>query len=171
MPKRSDSLDLLLIADQPACTALLRRVLEARGIDFTIRQMAPGRAAIRYARIGSRARDGDMPDLILFDYSRPRPGCMALLRTLALGRKRAAAPIVVMTGPDTERLLEEAGEACPDTMMFSALKLTAFADRLALHGRDRFVRAATVMAELGPILVRVPGYFLREPERLAAANA
>ena len=166
-----ESINLLLIGENSHRVALLRQALEARGLDYLLRRIDPGRGAVAYARQTGPHRKVERPDLILFDYSEPNPGTISLLKSLTLGRKRATAPVVIMTSPTTEPLLEEANDHCDESMMFSPTNLASFIDKMSEHKRPRFLRAMSVMYDLGPIPVRLPSYFLRSPEDLPALSA
>ena len=164
MANENMAIDLLLVSESPARAQFIEQFLNSRQIKFVIRRVSPGKAAVSYARRSGNYKDAAEPDLVLFDYYEPLKGGMAMLRTLSLGRCRACAPVVVLSGPETEHVIEDANRNCEEAMMFSPVGLAAFIDRLGEHGKQRFLKAARIMSELGPLLVRLPDYFKRQPD-------
>ena len=167
MDTTTDEWDLLLIASNPERVAILRRALEMNEIDCTLRRFDPANGAIARARRTGLRRVPAAADLILVDCCEPPDDGMALVGEIT----RAVAPVVLLTSQSSERLLDAANDSGAESTMFAPTDLASFLDKMRVHRRSRFLRALSVMYELGPIPVRMPSVFLDQPDNLAALSA
>ncbi len=167
MPKTNDTMNLLLICDSAERGSMLTQTMQQQGFRGDIHHMRPSRSAVAYARRSGRYRRATPHDFILFDFSDPDAQSLAIVRDVAFGPNRAAAPVILLTSPGSECLLDSDSLPTEDASMFAPTSLTCFLDKMRQHSRNRFLRALTVMSDLGPVLVRLPGFFLRNSEDIA----
>ena len=171
MPKRENGVELVLIADRADCAAMLRDAMRKNGINGVIRRIAPGKAAIDCARKLGAYKDKAPPDLIIFDYSDPTEQNTAVLRDVAFCNDRSRVPVVLLTSPASQDLLDT-GEVDGDTaVMFSPTSLVSFVRKMQDSKRNSFFRALHTLYQYGPILVRVPQRFLGYGEHHLAMSA
>ena len=164
-------LNLVLIADNPASAAMLRDAMEKTGINGVIRRLAPGIPAVDCARQSGAYRHKSLPDLILFDYSVPDEHNTAILREIAFSGQRARVPVVLLTSPVSQALLNNGDVDVDEAVMFSPTSLMSFVHKLRAAKRKSFFRALHTLFQYGPILVRVPTAYLgyEEPEMALSA--
>ena len=157
-------MNLLLIADSSEKAAMLRQLMELNGLCGEIRRMHQGKSAVAYARQKGPYKDAAPPDLILLDFSEPDERCLSIATQVALGPGRAPAPVVLLTSAESEDLLRSGVLKCDGSKMFAPTNLICFIKKMKQHSRSRFLRALSVISELGPVLVRLPTSFARHPQ-------
>ena len=161
MPTEKDAMSLLLISDSPEKAAMLTQVMEQYGLSGEIHRMRPTRSAVAYARRSGRYRRATAHDFILFDFSEPDEQCLTIVSDMAFGPNRALAPVILLTSSISECLLDSGRLSSFGTSTFAPTGLICFLKKMRQHSRKRFLRALSVMSDLGPVLVRLPGFFLR----------
>jgi len=152
-------IDIVLIADDSAKAAMLRRFLENNGIRGHVSRIAQRKKALAYIQHKGPRSTIPVPDLILFDFSEPRDRVVSLLQDAVFGSTAPIAPVIVLTSPSSEQLLESGAVHCGNATMFAPKTLVGFVRKMRDHQRDRFLRAVSVLSDLGPILVRLPDSF------------
>jgi len=162
---------LLLIADDSATAAMLRQVMEQSGLTGEIRRMHQGRGAVAYARRNGPYKDAKSPDLILLDFTAPDERCLSIATEVAFGPGRALVPVILLTSSDSEYLLHSGVFRRDSSRIFAPTTLFSFIKKMRQHSRNRFLRAVSVMYDLGPILVRLPASFVRRPDQQPALIA
>lgn len=167
MPTDTNSMNLLFISDSDEKAHMLRQAMEQQGLHGDIRRMRPTRSAVAYARRSGRFAEVTAHDFILFDFSEPNEQCLSIVADVAFGPNRATSPVILLTSPSSECLLDSDSLASDDHSMFAPTSLSCFLKKMRQHSRSRFMRALTVMSDLGPVLVRVPGFFLRHRDDIA----
>ena len=170
--QRDDSdIDLVLIADNPNRAAMLRDTMEQTGISGVIRRLEPGVPAIDCARRSGAYRQRDLPDLILFDYADPDVHNTSVLCDIAFSEKKAQVPVVLLTSPSSQDLLES-GDVCDDkAIMFSPTSLNSFVAKMKNDKRTSFFKALDTLYQYGPILVKMPESFRKYDYEPAALSA
>ena len=103
MSDDAKNLDVLLIADDSYRVAMLRQAMQQQGLNCTIR-----------------------PDLVLFDLAEPDADSVELLRDVAFGSRRSEVPVVLLTSPASEPMLESGEIDEGQATMFSPRSLQAF---------------------------------------------
>jgi response regulator RpfG family c-di-GMP phosphodiesterase len=154
-------MNLLFISDSDEKADLLRQAMRQQGLRGDIRRMRPTRSAVAYARRSGRFKEAKAHDFILFDFSEPDEKCLSIVADVAFGPNKAASPVILLTSPGSECLLDSERLAVDDHGMFAPTSLSCFLNKMRQHSRSRFMRALTVMSDLGPVLVRLPGFFMR----------
>lgn len=155
---------LLLIADGPTQAAILRQVMEQNGLCGEIRRMRQGKSAISCATQSGRYSKSEQPDFIMLDFSAPDEGCVTTVKQIAFGPAPAVAPVVLLVTPDSRDLLDAADLATARSKMFAPTSLFCFVRKMKQHSRSRFLRALSVMSDLGPILVSLPTSYMRRAD-------
>ncbi len=166
-----EAINVLLIADCSATAAMLRQVMEQSGLRGEIRRMHQGRSAVAYARRSGPYKEAKSPHLILLDFSAPDERCLSIVTELAFGQDRAPAPVILLTSPESEHFLHSGNLTRDSSRIFAPTSLLSFIRKMRQHPRSRFLRALSVMYDLGPILVRLPASFVRRPEEQPALIA
>lgn len=159
-------MSLLLISDSADKAAMLTQIMEQHGLQDEIRRMGPTQSAVACARRSGRYRRATPHDFILFDFSEPDEQSLSIVSDIAFGPNRAAAPVILLTSDTSECLLDSDNLASGGTDMFAPTSLICFLKKMRQHSRRRFLRALGVMSDLGPVLVRLPGFFLRSSDGL-----
>lgn len=156
MQQTENGVNLVLIADNPGRASMLRDTMEDTGINGVIRRLAPGAPAIDCARKAGAYQKKTLPDLILFDYSEPDERNTSVLRDIAFSSERARVPVVLLTTPASQDLLDTGDVDGDQAVMFSPTSLKSFVSKLKLDKRKSFFRALATLYQYGPILVRIP---------------
>ena len=170
MAARHNELELLLLSKNGDLAENVGRTLQHYGPPCIIRSLRPSRRAvdgIRRLRTETRTRG----QLILFDFSAATEQNFEFGMEIACGPNRLAIPVVFLTSPDSEVLLEDAGPECCDTTMFAPIPLDRFIAKMLEHSEQRFLRALSLIYELGPIVVRLPASYLHQSEDQYALSA
>lgn len=166
MPSANDTMNLLLISDNSEKAAMLTQTMEQLGLSGEIRTMRPTRSAVAYARRSGRYRGATAYDFILFDFSEPSENSLSIVADVAFGPNRPAAPVILLTSPGSECLLDSDNLQSGDSSMFAPTSLSCFLKKMRQHSRHRFLRALSVMSDLGPVLVRLPGFYMRHTDEV-----
>lgn len=171
MQQRDKGVELVLIAEQPERAALLRDTMRNNGINGVIRRLAPSRAAVACARNSGAYANKGHPDLIVFDYTEPTEHNTSILREIAFSNERSRVPVVLLTSPSSQDLLDT-GDVDGDTaVMFSPTSLVSFVRKMQTSKRQSFFQALDTLYQYGPILVRMPDAFLSYGHQQLAMSA
>jgi response regulator RpfG family c-di-GMP phosphodiesterase len=160
--------NLVLIADNPDRASMLRDKMEKTGINGVIRRLAPGTPAVDCARKSGAYREKHLPDLILFDYADPNEKNTTVLRDIAFSNDRARVPVVLLTSPGSQELLDTGNIGGNKAIMFSPTSLSSFVRKMKNGKRSSFFKALNTLYQYGPILVRLPESSCRH-ERIPTA--
>ena len=160
MSKTPESLDVLLIADDGYRVSMLRESMRQSGLSCTIRRMDQTRKASAYVRKLESYGKSPRPDLVLFDLAEPSEKTLEVLRDVAFGEQRSEVPVVLMTSPASEPLLESGEIDDGRATMFSPRALPSLLGKLVGSRRQGFLRALGTLYQYGPILARQPAEFL-----------
>jgi DNA-binding NarL/FixJ family response regulator len=156
-----ESVNTLLVSDCLDFAAHLRKSMESDGITGNIHRIDARPGALTRIREVCRDRSSRRPDFIVFDLSDPEPQYLDLLAGLAFGRGRSSVPVVVLTTPESEALLQSGAVDGGSAVMFSSISLQTLVATLRNKRRSRFLRSLSVIYALGPILVQAPAALLR----------
>lgn len=162
---------MVLVADRPCRANMMRDVMREAGISGVIRRLSPGSDAIDCARQTGTYRDRNLPDLIVFDYAYPDKHRTQILKQIAFGSDKSSAPVILLTSPVSQWLLESGEVDGGDAVMFSPTALAAFVRKMALDRRAAFFKALRTLYQFGPILVRTPAAILNQDKREAVISA
>jgi len=149
-------INLVLIADDPICANTVRDTLQVAGITGTIRRMEPGSRAVACARQRGAFEAADSPDLILFDYEVPDEDKTTVLNEIAFCPDRAQIPVILLTSPESQEMLDKGDIDGGDAVMFTPTSLSSFVEKMRNGHRDVFFKAVHTLYEYGPILVSMP---------------
>ena len=170
MAARHNELELLLLSNIGDLVENVGQTLERCGPPCTIRSLRPSRRAvdsIRHLRTETRTP----AHFILFDFSAATEQNLEFGMEIACGPDRLSTPVVFLTSPDSEVMLENAGPQCCDTTMFAPIPLDRFIAKMLEHSEQRFLRALSLIYELGPIVVRLPASYVHQSEDQYALSA
>lgn len=163
MPSKHNEMNFLLISSDTQRSGKLMQIFEEQGIHGDMRKMRASKSAIACARRLGRYRQNSRHDMVLVDFADPDEKTMAVVRDIALGSDRLECPIILLTSEESEYLLEDDGAVDSWTNMFAPTSLACFLKKMRQHSRSRFLRALNVISNVGPVLVRLPIYFMRDP--------
>jgi len=152
-------LNILLIHDGPCRLDLVRSALEDACTRVRLHTVGAGRDAAKYLRQDAAYGNTPKPDLALFDFSQPEKRYLKLIEELKSTEEAAKIPLVLLTRPESEELLEKKYEPKDDCVMFSPIALADFLKTMNSHCIDRFMKAVTLIADLGFVRVRAPAEF------------
>lgn len=156
MAQMDKDINLVLIADNPGCAATLRDALEVKGINGTIRRVAPGGRAVDCARHTGTFSRTERPDLIIFDFAEPDDKTSSVLNEIAFCPNKPDVPIVLLTSAESQELLEAGDVGDDKAIMFSPTSLSSFVSKMSRGRRDSFLGALRTLYSYGPILVSMP---------------
>lgn len=156
MPLSTNDINLVLIADNSARSALLRDTMSKCGIDGIIRRIGPGNPAVDCARQTGPYREKPLPDLFFLDFTDPSEESIAVLKAIAFGDQRTSVPVVLMTSDYSQDLLDNGDVAEETAVMFSPTSLPSFFRKMKADRRPSFFKALRTLYQYGPILVRPP---------------
>lgn len=110
MNDSESNLQVLLVEDNPAHAALVKRSFEENGIQADLTHLVDGEAAMDYLfRRGPYAEATyPMPHLILLDLRLPRVDGMDVLKAVKADEALRGIPVVVLTTSAAERDVEKA---------------------------------------------------------------
>ena len=160
MRNNETDVNLVLVTDRSECATMVRDLMRESGIEGIIRRLPLGGEAVSCGRGSGSYRRKAAPDLLLFDYSVVDDYGTDILRQLAFGSNRARVPVVLLTSPQTQDLLEAGEIDDGKAVMFSPTALKAFIAKLHIANRQRFLKALATLYQYGPILVRTPRWAL-----------
>lgn len=158
MAHTDKDINLVLIADNPGCAETLRDALEIKGINGTIRRVAPGGRAVDCARHTGKFSRSERPDLILFDFAEPNDKTSSVLNEIAFCDERPDVPVVLLTSAESQELLDTGNVGNDKAIMFSPTSLSSFVGKMKNGHRDIFFGALRTLYSYGPILVSMPGH-------------
>jgi DNA-binding NarL/FixJ family response regulator len=163
-----ETVNALLISDCQDCAALLHQAMESDGINGNIHRIDAHIDGLGRIRELCRDKSSRRPDFIVYDLADPTPRQTELLTKLAFGAGRSPVPVVVLTSPDSEKLLQSGNVDGGNSVMFSAISLDNLVATLRNKRRSRFLRTLSVIYAIGPILVQAPSVlFAQEDNHLA----
>ena len=156
MTETEKDINLILIADDPGRANALRESLQVAGISGVIRRVTPGERAVDCARRKGPFGTCDTPDLILFDYEDPDEDKTTVLTEIAFSPERTEIPVVLLTSPESQELLDSGDVGDDKAVMFTPTSLSSFIDKMRNGHREVFLKAVRTLYEYGPILVSMP---------------
>ena len=171
MSDLDQNLDVLLIADDSYRVAMLRQAMQQHGLSCTIRRLDQTKKASAYLKRMQPYENSPTPDLVLFDLAEPDDTAVDLLREVAFGERRSEAPVVLLTSPASEPMLESGEVDEGQSTMFAPRSLQTFLQKLVGSRRAGFLRALKTLYQYGPILARQPRHFLEKRDDLAQLSA
>ena len=157
-----ETLKLLLISDESDKAAMLRQLMEQQGLCGEIRRLDPGKSAVACARQSGPYKGEASTDLILLDFSAANSRAVSMVQRIALASPPIRTPVILLTSVESEKVLHTGELEFDDSRVFAPTSLLCLIRKMQQHSRRRFLRALSVMAELGPILVRLPAALMRQ---------
>lgn len=161
MPDSCKPLDMVLLSEDTYRVAMLRQLMLSVRIDGTLRRLGFSSKASAYLQSRTPYEETSLPDLVLFDLAEVQENSKDLLRSIAFGRQRTPVPVVLLTSPATESLLQAGDIDGGEATMFSPHTLTTLLKKLAGQRQPGFLKALSTLYEYGPILARQPTRFLQ----------
>lgn len=156
MTENEKDINLVLIGNDPGCAKTIQESLEVAGISGVIRRVTPGERAVECARRKGTYEASESPDLILFDYEEPDEAKNTVLKEIAFCPERADIPIVLLTSPESQELIDNGDVGDDKAVMFTPTSLSSFVDKMRNGHREMFFKAVRTLYEYGPILVSMP---------------
>ena len=157
MTQLDKDLNLVLISDSSDCGETLRDALEVKGINGSIRRLAPTERAVDCAKRSGSFKRTERPDLILFDFARPDDKTSSVLEELAFRPDKPDVPVVLLTSTTSHELLSSGEIGDDSAIMFSPTSLALFVGKMRQETRSKFLGALQTLYAFGPILVSMPG--------------
>jgi len=150
--------NILLIEDSPYRQKLILRALKRANLSCRLHSVGVGKDALHYLEQSKPFEEAPRPDLVLFDFSQPGKGYLESLDELISGAQSADIPFALLTNSAAEQLLEDQFQPT-GSVMFSPINLDKFLNSMNSLPADRFLKAVTLIAKIGFVLVRVPKRF------------
>jgi len=143
---------------------MLTRAMERYDQVGEIHQIRPTKKAAAYTRRRGRRAAPTPHDLILYDLSQPNERSLSTISEIAFGSTPPSSPVVLLTSLDSEYLLESDTLTHGNNNMFAPTSLCSFLRKMREHSSARFLRALSVLSDLGPVVVRLPEFYSRNPD-------
>lgn len=171
MSLRADkTLNILLLASDAYRVSMLRRSMRQAGLCADIERLDLTAKPAVIARACS-GRTGAAPDLVFIDLADTVPAALKTVREVAFGDRASSIPVVLLTSPDAETLLERGELDDGAATMFSARALDTFLAKLVGRRQAPFMRAIGILYAYGPILVKLPDAILERQDDSAQLSA
>jgi len=167
----SETINTLLVSGCGDCAGILHKALESDGINGHIHRVDVHGDALTRVRERCRDRSDRRPDFIFFDLLESDDEKLTLLAELAFGAGRCPIPVVVITSPESEQLLQSGAIDGGNAVMFSPISLEGLISTLRNKRRNRFVRALSVIYAIGPVLVQAPSVLFKQQDEHLALTA
>jgi len=162
METSQESLDVLLIANDEHRIGKLTEALQEIGVDCSLRQLAQSEVACAYLHRRRPYKDAAQPDLVFYDLADTDTDTVNFARDIAFGELRSEAPVVLLTSPKSEPMLESGEIDDGKAIMFSPRSLHPFLKKLIGPGRQDLLWALRTFYQYGPTLIRQPDEFLTD---------
>lgn len=167
----SNTIRILLVGNNAKRAALLQQEMEMHRPGCRIRRLDPIHGGAACLRQQGPDKNAESPDFILFDFAEAETARLSLVKAMTLGPKRSSTPVVILTSPSTEGILQDTKKDFPKSTMFTPTELTSFVKKMRQLRRGHFLRALSIIYGFGPILVRLPGSFLTQSDEFNAMSA
>ena len=161
----ADDFEILLLADDAKRITMLRRSFRDNGLTCRINRLGLGKKAADFLHRQPPERPEMLRKLVLFDFAEASPQTLDLARDVAVGQDRSPCPVVLMTSPDTESMLEAGELDDGEATMFKARTLDTFLQKLVGGRRQNFLEALLTLYQYGPILARLPDEIVETVEQ------
>jgi len=164
-------LNILLVENFAGQTRLVREALRRSNNDCKLHAIGAGQNTLSFLRREGPYAGVPRPDLVLFDLSCADKRRLKFLERVQEDTSSGDIPLVILTSPKSEQLVEEKYNNNSGCVMFSPIELDSFLH--AMHSRkpDRFLNAVTLIQKLGFVLVRVPSEFTEMQHTGSAATS
>jgi len=149
-------LDIVLISESQGCGETLRDALQDKGVNGTIRRLAPDERAVNCAKRSGSFKRTKPPHVILFDFAKPDDNTTSVLEKLAFCSDKPDVPVVLLTSNESQELLSSGEVGGDKAIMFSPTSLSLFVGKMHHESREKFMGALRTLYGFGPILVRMP---------------
>lgn len=171
MQNMETDLNLVLITDRSNRANMLHDEMQQSGVDGLIRRLRPGRNAINCVRRTGKYQQNPVPDLFIYDFSNPDDLTTSVLRDVAFCERKSSVPVVLLTSPNSQAILDAGDLDGGKAIMLSPLKLTSFITKMKPGNRNLFLKALRTLYQFGPILVQTPQAVLAQDSRELAMSA
>lgn len=157
--EKSTPLQILLIADDSYRIAMLRRAMKNAGLNCRISRLPQTRTARAFLNRKQLADGESRPDLVFQDFACDDNEALDTLSVVAFGASRSRVPVVILTSPATEEMLQSGDLDDGRSIMFSPRPLESLLRKLADNRGSAFIAAVRTLYQYGPILARLPQHF------------
>ncbi len=162
MARQQQRLNILLVEDDPSRATLVRNALAASQIRCLLHTVGAGSNVLTYLRHQKPFDEAPTPDLVLFDFADPEQRLLKIVDRIKADVSLRDIPVVLLTGPDSEQMLEDVYRNGKDCIMFSPIELEDFLRAMQSFNIEQFLRAVKLIENLGFVLVRVPATFVQQ---------
>lgn len=166
-----ERVNVVLISDRHDRTSLLKESLQRAGVVSSVTSVSPNKALLARARQSGVHKSDPLPHFFLFDYTNPTTSITDVLRQLAFGKLKTAAPVLVMTSPESQRYLDSGDIDGGKAIMSSPTGFHTLGRKLRFSNRPKYFKALRIFYEYGPILIRAPQSLLDQDQREYALMA
>lgn len=154
MRRSANDINLVLITEDSTRASMLRDAMTKSGVNGVIRRIDAGAPAVDCARQKGTYSEKPLPDLFFLDFTEPTENSISVLKAIAFGDQRTSVPVVLITSPHSQELLDSGSVAEESSVMFSPTSLSSFIRKMKIEKRPTFFKALHTLYQYGPILVR-----------------
>ena len=144
MPEHVESIEVLLVEDDPGDVVLIQEAFEDNKVRNRLHSVSDGVDALRFLRRQDEFADAPRPDLILLDLNLPRKDGREVLAEVKTDEQLQQIPVVVLT---TSKLEED---------VLRSYKLHANAYVTKPVDFDRFIEVVRQIDEFFVTVVKLP---------------
>ncbi len=149
-------INVLLIEDHSDGSHVIKAALENAGLRCRFHTLGSGPAALEYLHQQHAYKDVPTPDLMFFDLIDPTDKDISLLQQIKADEKPGEIPLILLTGPDSEKMLNEAYKDNANFTCFTPIDLDTLLSAIKPLQLDRFLHAIELIDSFGFVLARMP---------------
>lgn len=124
----TETIDVLLVEDNPGDAHLVRRTFEERGLPGELHVVTRGDEALDWLHGRDEYADAPRPDVVLLDLNLPSVDGLTVLEEVTDDERLRRTPVVVFTGAQSEADLRRAYERGANACLVKPVDPEAFAD-------------------------------------------
>lgn len=155
MNEEGNRLNILLVEDAPGQSELIRSALERSGNRCNLHTVGSGAHTIKYLRGEGPYAAAPKPDLVFLDATNCESSQTKIFDQVHADTNSREIPLVLLTSPESEQMIDETYNQTDDNVVFSAIELDSFLKTMRARTPERFLDAVTLIQKLGFVLVRI----------------
>jgi len=137
--------EILLVEDNSADVFLFRQALNGADLDFRLRLITDGEAALEFVSRGASDLGSSAPDIAVLDLNLPRFGGMDVLGALRRSQDFSNLPVLILTSSASPAEQQKAGELGVERFLTKPPDLQGYAE-VGLAIREILRRYSTPVA-------------------------
>lgn len=104
---KKETMNVLLIEDNPHDVELLRVAVERSLLPMNILVLSDGALAVHYITVGREQNGSSIPDIVLLDMNVPKRNGLEVLEVLKANPPMSVVPVIMLSTSNSNRDIEE----------------------------------------------------------------